>query len=136
MSYARPSSESIKGANLYISGLPKSMTQQDLEKLFSQCGKIITSRILYDTNTGQKAFFFSFFLHGRSVVFFFGLFLYPQNFATVERFVLFSSIDFFFLNSNIICCIGFIFSYFTRCSFESFLKIYFIFKLFEFDFYF
>lgn len=52
VSYARPSSESIKGANLYISGLPKSMTQQDLEKLFSQCGKIITSRILYDTNTG------------------------------------------------------------------------------------
>ncbi|XP_064606223.1 ELAV-like protein 1 isoform X3 [Liolophura sinensis] len=52
VSYARPSSESIKGANLYICGLPKSMTQQDLERLFSQCGKIITSRILYDNNTG------------------------------------------------------------------------------------
>ncbi|CAG5119509.1 unnamed protein product [Candidula unifasciata] len=52
VSYARPSSESIKGANLYVSGLPKSMTQQDLEKLFSHCGKIITSRILYDTHTG------------------------------------------------------------------------------------
>ncbi|XP_046327879.1 ELAV-like protein 1 isoform X2 [Haliotis cracherodii] len=52
VSYARPSSESIKGANLYICGLPKSMTQQDLEKLFSQCGKIITSRILYDNTTG------------------------------------------------------------------------------------
>ncbi|EUB55209.1 ELAV-like protein [Echinococcus granulosus] len=49
---ARPSSESIKGANLYISGLPKSFTQQEMEKLFACCGKIITSRILYDNNTG------------------------------------------------------------------------------------
>lgn len=45
------------------------MTQQDLEKLFSQCGKIITSRILYDTNTGQKAFFPPSFLHDRSAFF-------------------------------------------------------------------
>ncbi|VUZ50170.1 unnamed protein product [Hymenolepis diminuta] len=52
VSLARPSSESIKGANLYISGLPKSYTQQDIEKLFTCCGKIITSRILYDSNTG------------------------------------------------------------------------------------
>ncbi|XP_025110595.1 ELAV-like protein 3 isoform X3 [Pomacea canaliculata] len=52
VSLARPSSESIKGANLYISGLPKSMTQLDLESLFSQCGNIITSRILYDQTTG------------------------------------------------------------------------------------
>lgn len=52
VSFARPSSESIKGANLYISGLPKSMTQLDLENLFSQSGNIITSRILYDQTTG------------------------------------------------------------------------------------
>ena len=52
VSLARPSSESIKGANLYISGLPKSMTQLDLEALFSQIGNIITSRILYDQTTG------------------------------------------------------------------------------------
>lgn len=52
VSLARPSCESIKGANLYISGLPKSLTQLDLEKLFSGCGQIITSRILYDQNTG------------------------------------------------------------------------------------
>lgn len=52
VSLARPSSESIKGANLYISGLPKSFTQQEMEKLFACCGKIITSRILYDNNTG------------------------------------------------------------------------------------
>lgn len=52
VSLARPSCESIKGANLYISGLPKSLTQLDLEKMFSECGAIITSRILYDQNTG------------------------------------------------------------------------------------
>ncbi|CAH8466867.1 unnamed protein product [Dicrocoelium dendriticum] len=52
VSLARPSSESIKGANLYISGLPSSMTQKELEELFNSCGRIITSRILYDSNTG------------------------------------------------------------------------------------
>lgn len=52
VSLARPSSESIKGANLYICGLPRKMTQAELEDLFSQCGKIITARILYDNKTG------------------------------------------------------------------------------------
>uniref|UniRef100_A0A1B0C2R5 RRM domain-containing protein n=2 Tax=Nemorhina TaxID=44051 RepID=A0A1B0C2R5_9MUSC len=53
VSIARPSSESIKGANLYVSGLPKNMTQPDLEGLFSPYGKIITSRILSDNITGS-----------------------------------------------------------------------------------
>ncbi|XP_064110547.1 ELAV-like protein 3 isoform X13 [Macrobrachium nipponense] len=52
VSYARPSSEAIKGANLYVSGLPKSMTQQDLEAMFRAYGSIITSRILCDNITG------------------------------------------------------------------------------------
>lgn len=53
VSYARPSSEAIKGANLYVSGLPKNMTQHDLENLFSPYGRIITSRILCDNITGK-----------------------------------------------------------------------------------
>lgn len=53
VSLARPSSESIKGANLYVSGLPKSMTQPDLEALFTPFGKIITSRILCDNMSGN-----------------------------------------------------------------------------------
>lgn len=53
VSFARPSSEAIKGANLYVSGLPKSMTQQDLENLFSPYGRIITSRILCDNMSGK-----------------------------------------------------------------------------------
>lgn len=50
VSYARPSSESIKGANLYISGLPKTLTQGDLEDMFSAYGRIITSRVLANNN--------------------------------------------------------------------------------------
>ncbi|EDS43417.1 conserved hypothetical protein [Culex quinquefasciatus] len=52
VSFARPSSDAIKGANLYVSGLSKSMTQQDLEALFQPYGQIITSRILCDNITG------------------------------------------------------------------------------------
>lgn len=54
VSFARPSSESIKGANLYVSGLPKNMTQSDLESLFTPYGRIITSRILCDNMTGKQ----------------------------------------------------------------------------------
>merc|ERR1711876_175053 len=36
----------------YVSGLPKHMTQPDLERLFSSCGNIITSRILCDNISG------------------------------------------------------------------------------------
>jgi len=60
VSFARPSSEAIKGANLYVSGLPKHMTQQDLENLFSPYGRIITSRILCDNMTGKFDFMYSF----------------------------------------------------------------------------
>lgn len=55
VSYARPSSASIRDANLYVSGLPKTMTQKELEQLFSQYGRIITSRILVDQVTGKWA---------------------------------------------------------------------------------
>uniref|UniRef100_A0A182N5W8 Protein elav n=1 Tax=Anopheles dirus TaxID=7168 RepID=A0A182N5W8_9DIPT len=46
VSFARPSSEGIKGANLYISGLPKTITQEELETIFRPYGEIITSRVL------------------------------------------------------------------------------------------
>lgn len=46
VSFARPSSEGIKGANLYISGLPKTITQEELEIIFRPFGEIITSRVL------------------------------------------------------------------------------------------
>ena len=52
VSFARPSSETIKFANLYICGIPKQWTTKELENYFTSCGKIITSRILTDSNTG------------------------------------------------------------------------------------
>uniref|UniRef100_A0A915IVL8 RRM domain-containing protein n=1 Tax=Romanomermis culicivorax TaxID=13658 RepID=A0A915IVL8_ROMCU len=54
VSLARPSSENIKGANLYVSGLPKTLTQSDLERMFAPFGHIITTRILTDTSNGQS----------------------------------------------------------------------------------
>uniref|UniRef100_A0A8C6C681 ELAV like RNA binding protein 1 n=2 Tax=Odontoceti TaxID=9722 RepID=A0A8C6C681_MONMO len=51
VSYARPSSEVIKDANLYISGLPRNMTQKDVEDMFSRFGRIINSRVLVDQTT-------------------------------------------------------------------------------------
>ncbi|CAJ0958968.1 unnamed protein product [Ranitomeya imitator] len=52
VSFARPSSENIKDANLYISGLPRTMTQKDVEDMFSGFGRIINSRVLVDQATG------------------------------------------------------------------------------------
>ncbi|XP_038067714.1 ELAV-like protein 1-B isoform X2 [Patiria miniata] len=51
VSYARPSSQAIKDANLYISGIPKNYKQEDLDKLFAPYGHIITSRLLYDQDS-------------------------------------------------------------------------------------
>ena len=53
VSLARPSSDNIKGANLYVSGLPRSMTQIDMDELFAPYGNIVTSRILCDLQTGK-----------------------------------------------------------------------------------
>lgn len=39
VSYARESCESIKGANLYICGIPKIWNLDDLNNYFSSCGK-------------------------------------------------------------------------------------------------
>ncbi|XP_068600059.1 ELAV-like protein 1 [Brachionichthys hirsutus] len=52
VSFARPSSDTIKDANLYISGLPRTMGQQDLEDMFSRFGHIINSRVLVDQASG------------------------------------------------------------------------------------
>lgn len=43
----------IKDANLYISGLPRTMSQQDLEDMFTRYGHIINSRVLVDQASGN-----------------------------------------------------------------------------------
>ncbi|KAF7644208.1 hypothetical protein LDENG_00226040 [Lucifuga dentata] len=52
VSFARPSSDTIKDANLYISGLPRTLSQQDLEDMFTRYGHIINSRVLVDQGSG------------------------------------------------------------------------------------
>lgn len=53
MSFARPSSEQIKGANLYVSGLAKDITEELLKEMFSRFGEIINARVLRDSATGK-----------------------------------------------------------------------------------
>ncbi|XP_057289313.1 ELAV-like protein 3 [Hydractinia symbiolongicarpus] len=50
VSYARPSSNEIKNANLYISGLPQTCDAVRLRELFQNFGEIITSKVLVDEN--------------------------------------------------------------------------------------
>uniref|UniRef100_A0A1B6KB81 RRM domain-containing protein n=2 Tax=Graphocephala atropunctata TaxID=36148 RepID=A0A1B6KB81_9HEMI len=52
VAYARPSDESIKGANLYITNLPRTTTVEELNKLFGAFGEIIKINILKDKYTG------------------------------------------------------------------------------------
>jgi len=60
VSLARPSSDLIKGANLYVGGIPKTWTQAELDSLFAPFGNIVTSRILCDQQTGNSDFLFLF----------------------------------------------------------------------------
>ena len=48
VSYARPSSEAIQDANIYVCNLPKTMLLEGVEKMFSPYGRIINSRMLVD----------------------------------------------------------------------------------------
>lgn len=43
----------IKDANLYISGLPRTLSQQELEDMFTRFGHIINSRVLVDQASGN-----------------------------------------------------------------------------------
>ncbi|UYV79657.1 ELAVL1 [Cordylochernes scorpioides] len=54
VAFARPGGDNIKNANLYIRGIPKSMSEEDVERLFAQCGKIIQCRLLKDELTGLR----------------------------------------------------------------------------------
>jgi len=49
---ARPSGEDIKHANLYVKGITKEMTREQLAELFKPYGEIIQSKILVDQYTG------------------------------------------------------------------------------------
>ncbi|XP_059487403.1 sex-lethal homolog isoform X2 [Neocloeon triangulifer] len=53
VSYARPSSEEIKDTNLYITNLPRDITDDILEAMFNPYGKIVQKNILKDKISGM-----------------------------------------------------------------------------------
>uniref|UniRef100_A0A1B6DNN7 RRM domain-containing protein n=1 Tax=Clastoptera arizonana TaxID=38151 RepID=A0A1B6DNN7_9HEMI len=52
VSYARPSGDNIKETNLYVTNLPKSITEEQLEGLFNRFGTIVQKNLLRDKLTG------------------------------------------------------------------------------------
>ena len=69
VSYARPSSSDIKNANLYVSGLPETMSIDELEAMFSSFGLIITSKILtHPDGKSRGAGFIRFDKHAQAEV--------------------------------------------------------------------
>ncbi|XP_013103159.1 sex-lethal homolog isoform X6 [Stomoxys calcitrans] len=53
VSYARPGGESIKDTNLYVTNLPRTITDDELEKIFGKYGSIVQKNILRDKLTGR-----------------------------------------------------------------------------------
>ncbi|GFW37288.1 ELAV-like protein 1 [Trichonephila clavipes] len=54
VAYSRPGGDNIKNANLYIRGIPKTMTEEQLESLLSEFGEIIQVRLLKDATGGRN----------------------------------------------------------------------------------
>lgn len=52
VSYSRPPGTDMKDSNLYITNLPKDVTEQDVENLFKDYGEIIQKTVLKDKHTG------------------------------------------------------------------------------------
>uniref|UniRef100_A0AAR5Q463 RRM domain-containing protein n=2 Tax=Dendroctonus ponderosae TaxID=77166 RepID=A0AAR5Q463_DENPD len=52
VSYSRPPGTDMKDSNLYITNLPKDVTEQDVENLFKHYGEIVQRTVLKDKHTG------------------------------------------------------------------------------------
>ncbi|KAG1714165.1 ELAV-like protein 1-B [Nymphon striatum] len=68
VAYARPSSERIKNANVYVRGVPKTMTKDDVQAAFTEFGDIIQCRVL--GNEGEDASFTGMATKGTAFVLF------------------------------------------------------------------
>ncbi|KAL1377692.1 hypothetical protein pipiens_016092 [Culex pipiens pipiens] len=53
VSYARPQSDDIKETNLYITNLPRTITDEQLDIIFGKYGTIVQKNILRDKLTGH-----------------------------------------------------------------------------------
>ncbi|XP_058806717.1 protein sex-lethal-like isoform X2 [Phymastichus coffea] len=52
VSFARPSGEEIKETNLYVTNLPRNITEKQVDEIFSKFGQIVQKNILKDKLTG------------------------------------------------------------------------------------
>ncbi|CAH2986445.1 unnamed protein product [Chilo suppressalis] len=52
VSYARPSGDDIKDTNLYVTNLPRAITEEQLETIFGKYGRIVQKHILRDKGSG------------------------------------------------------------------------------------
>ncbi|XP_020296740.1 sex-lethal homolog isoform X1 [Pseudomyrmex gracilis] len=52
VSFARPSGDEIKETNLYVTNLPRNITESQIDELFSKYGNIVQKNILKDKLTG------------------------------------------------------------------------------------
>ncbi|XP_018323518.1 protein sex-lethal-like [Agrilus planipennis] len=53
VSISRPPGQEMKNSNLYITNLPKDITEQEIDELFGQYGEIVQRTILKDKITGM-----------------------------------------------------------------------------------
>nr|CAG7465067.1 Sex lethal [Ephestia kuehniella] len=53
VSYARPSGDDIKETNLYVTNLPRAITEDQLETIFGKYGRIVQKHILRDKSNGN-----------------------------------------------------------------------------------
>lgn len=53
VSYARPAGEEIKDTNLYVTNLPKTITEEAMDVIFGKYGLIVQKNILRDKITGK-----------------------------------------------------------------------------------
>lgn len=51
VSFARPPSDDIKDTNLYVTNLPRNMTEENLFALFAPFGEIVQKKLLVDRHT-------------------------------------------------------------------------------------
>ncbi|GIY28692.1 ELAV-like protein 3 [Caerostris darwini] len=54
VAFSRPGGDNIKNANLYLRGIPKSMTEEQLQSLMSEFGEVIQIRLLKDATGGRN----------------------------------------------------------------------------------
>ena len=58
VNYARPPSEKIKNTNIYIANFPGNLTEQDITKMCSEYGRIISYKLLLDQNNKSRGIAF------------------------------------------------------------------------------